>query len=143
MGDTVVLQKVKLNPVAEGGELKALNKIAPNLSVLWQNGNVIKFEDFDVSGDNKPDNVYGAYNYVSHELSDANYILQRKVELSDNEKKQKVFLSRINGFITRFNAQGIRGYTKDVSYVGKMVYKNGKKVYEEDTNALKIKITTS
>lgn len=141
-GDTVTLQKVKLNPVSEGGELISLEKIAPNLSVLWQNGNVIKFKDFDVSGDEKPDNVYGAYNYVSHELSDASYVLQRKVELEDNEAKQKVFLSRINGFVARFNAQGIRDYAKDVSYVGKTTYINGKLKPEAATNELKIKITT-
>ena len=143
-GDTVVLQKVKLNPVNAtlANALKSLDEIAPNLSVLWQNGNVIKFKDFDVSGDDKSDNVYGAYNYVSHELSDASYVLQRKVELEDNEKKQTVFLSRINGFIARFNTQGIREYSKDVSYVGKMNYVNGKIDKEEATNELKIKITT-
>lgn len=147
-GDTVILQKVKLNPVIvpdpkpDDWWLEPLNKIAPNLSVLYQDGNVIKFNDFDVSGDDKPDNVYGAYNYVSHELSNASYILQRNVELFDDEKKQKVFLSMINGFIARFNTQGIREYTKDVSYVGEMSYENGE-VHEEETNELKIKITTS
>jgi len=135
-GDKVTLRKVRLQPDAN------IPKIAPSLDVLWQNGNVIKFNDFYNKDTDKTDNVYGAYNYVSHELIDANRIVQRRVVLEDEERKQEVFLSRINGLILRFNAKGVRKYHKDISYIGSTQYVNGHPSGEVASNEIKVKVTT-